>query len=118
MLILVLFFADHPANAFVDKQLLVRLQIFQILRQVCDDALDEGFIITIINLHEHLFCQFSDLEIRLTCHVLHTRVNLMHKLVQLIHHSLQEGPVIDQETWELPYNIHDVRGNEGLCIFC
>ena len=42
----------------------------------------------------------------------------MHKLVELVHHSLQEGPVIDQKVRELADDVHDITCDECLRIFC
>ena len=109
-------FADHPAHALVHQKLLVRLQVAQIGWQVANDCLDEGLSVPIVHLHEHLLGQLGDLEVRLACHVLHPRVTLVHKLVQFVHHCLQEGPMVDQEVGELADHVHDVGRDDGLVV--
>ena len=92
------------------------LQVSQVSLQAADDVVDEGLSVPVINSHEHLLCQLRDLEVGLTGHVLHTWVRLVHKLVELVHHCLQEGPVIDEEVGELADNVHDVRSDEGFRV--
>ena len=40
----------------------------------------------------------------------------MHELVELVHHGLQEGPVIDEEVRELTHHVHDIARNERLRV--
>ena len=58
-----------------------------------------------LNLHKLAFAFVADLEESLTRHVLNTGMSLMHKFKELIHHSLQELPMIAQEAWILPNHI-------------
>jgi len=96
----------------------VRLKIFQVLRQVANDAIDEGLSVTVVDAHKHLFGELGNLQVRFTRHVLHARVALVHKFVQLVHYSLQESPVVDEEVGELAHHVHDVGGDECLRVFC
>ena len=40
----------------------------------------------------------------------------MHKLMQFVEDSLQEGPVINQEGWELTDHVHDISSYLSLAI--
>ena len=55
--------------------------------------------------HEFAFALVRDLEEGLTSHVLHAGVRLVHKLKELVHHRLQELPVVPQEARVLPHHI-------------
>ena len=55
LLVWVLLLTNHPAHAFVDQQLLMRLQVFQVGWQVLYDGLDEGLCVTVVHLDKHLF---------------------------------------------------------------
>lgn len=116
LLIRVDLLAYHPANTLVHEQLLMSLQVSQIVGQVRYDSLDEGLIVTVVHLDKHLLGQLGDFQVGLAGHVLHAWMTLMHKLMQLVHNCLQEGPVVDQEAGELANDIHDVRGDERLRI--
>ena len=118
LLVGVLLFTHHPTDAFVDKQLLIGLQVFQVVGEVADDLVDEGLSVTVIHLNEHLLGQLGDLEVGLTGHVLHTGMAFVHELVQLVHYCLQEGPVVDKESGELADNVHDVGCDERLRVLC
>ena len=41
----------------------------------------------------------------------------MHELMQFIHHSFQERPMIDEKAWELANNVHDVTRDKCFCVF-
>lgn len=41
----------------------------------------------------------------------------MHELKELVDDSLEELPVSTEEAWVLPYNVHDVGGDDGLVVF-
>ena len=116
LLVRVLLLADHPADALVHQQLLMRLQVSQIARQVGDDRLDKGLRVTIVHLDKHLLGQLGNLQVRLTGHVLDSRVALMHELMQLVHDRLQKGPMVDQEAGKLANHVHNVRGDEGFRV--
>ena len=58
-----------------------------------------------LNLHKLPSALVADLEKGLTSHVLHARMGLMHELKQLVHHCLQELPVVAQESGILAHNI-------------
>lgn len=47
----------------------------------------------------------ADLQKRLTRHVLHPRVRLVHELKELVDHRLEKLPVVAQKAGVLPHNI-------------
>ena len=108
LLVWVLLLAYHPTDALVHQQLLMCLQVSQIGGQVGDDRLDKWLRVPIVHLDKHLLRQLGNLQVRLACHVLDSRVTLVHELVQLVHDRLQEGPVVDQEAGELADHVHNV----------
>jgi len=58
-----------------------------------------------LDLYKLPFALMTDLEEGFTCHVLDTWVSLMHEFEELVHHGLQELPMVAQETWILAHHI-------------
>lgn len=57
-----------------------------------------------------------DLQKRVTGHLLHSRIRLLHELEQLLAHRLQEVPVRLHERRVLPYDVHDVARHHCLIL--
>ncbi len=58
-----------------------------------------------LDLYKLSFALVTDLEEGFTRHVLDTWVSLMHEFEELVHHGLQELPMVAQETWILAHHI-------------
>ena len=69
-----------------------------------------------LNLHKLASALVADLEKGLTSHVLHSRMGLMHELKQLVHHCLQELPVVAQEPGILAHNIPATTCAQGRTL--
>ena len=58
-----------------------------------------------LDLYKLSFALVTDLEEGFTRHVLDAWVSLMHELEELVHHSLQELPMVAQKAWILAHHI-------------
>mmetsp|Transcript_12875 Transcript_12875/g.43019 ORF Transcript_12875/g.43019 Transcript_12875/m.43019 type:complete len:204 (-) Transcript_12875:1335-1946(-) len=66
--------------------------------------------------HELALALLRNLQKRVAGHVLDARVQLVHKLKELVHHRLQELPVRAQEARVLADDVHNVRRDARLVI--
>eukprot|EP00001_Collodictyon_triciliatum_P065116 11553_4 len=81
------------------------------------ELFNEGRKLLRLVLDELVFAPLADLEKGLACHVLDTRMRLVHELEQLIHHSFEELPVRTQESRILSDYVHDVASDHCLIVF-
>lgn len=58
-----------------------------------------------LDLYKLSFALVTDLEEGFTRHVLDAWVGLMHELEELVHHGLQELPMVAQKAWILSHHI-------------
>ena len=59
----------------------------------------------------------SDLDERVTSHVLNTFVCLVHELEELVDDGLEELPVCFEEAGILSNNVHDVGCDDSFVVF-
>ncbi len=64
-----------------------------------------------LDLYKLSFALVTDLEEGFTRHVLDAWVSLMHELKELVHHGLQELPMVAQEAWILAHHIPAGKGS-------
>lgn len=124
---------------------LLRLQVADDGVNVIEDLVDEGHDLPDLHLNKMPPAFLGNLDERVACHVLHavmrlcgtkksgerltalllcrkascevTRSLTVHELEELVDNCLEELPVGTQEPWVLPYNVHDVGGDDGLVVF-
>ena len=58
----------------------------------------------------------SDLDERVTGHILHTLVRFVHELEEFVHDRLQEFPMGFQEARVLTDDVHDIGGDDGFVV--
>ena len=58
-----------------------------------------------LDLYKLSFALVADLEEGFARHVLDAWVGLMHELEELVHHGLQELPMVAQKAWILPHHV-------------
>lgn len=107
---------DHPTEAFVYVEYLVKLEVQKDSRQLFDKDEQEYFSVLIcwVDLDELVLRKLRNFQKCFCRHVLNARVLLMHELAELVYHSLQEGPVRLQKVRKLARYIHDV--SRYLCL--
>ena len=47
---------DHVANALIDHQLLMRLQVLLVVRYLSDELIYIGFLLRLVPRNEHVLC--------------------------------------------------------------
>lgn len=63
-------------------------QVLQVLWYLPYQFIHIRIFISIVSHHKHMLRELGYLEERLRCHILHSRVLLMHKFIELLYHGL------------------------------
>jgi len=97
-------------------------KVFRVGWHLLNKFVNVGGWFTLMFRDEHVLGKFGDLEESFRCHVLHTRVRLVHELDQLLNHRLKEGPMRTEEVRELTNHVHNISGHESfvflsVCVF-
>mmetsp|Transcript_67821 Transcript_67821/g.151460 ORF Transcript_67821/g.151460 Transcript_67821/m.151460 type:complete len:474 (+) Transcript_67821:1658-3079(+) len=107
---------DHVPHGLVEDLHLTRLQVRDDRPQIEAQLINERHRLADLQNHELAPALLRNLEESIARHVLHTWVQLVHELEELVDHRLQKFPVGAEKARILADDVHDVGSDDRLVV--